>query len=43
MNGFAADAIQLDDVELRALNEAFPPGTAAGERYPGALQQQGRR
>ena len=29
----AASAVQLDDDELRELDEAFPPGAAAGQRY----------
>ena len=34
-NAAAAD-IGLTDEQLRALDEAFPPGVAAGERYPEA-------
>ena len=30
----AAAAVELGDEQLRALDEAFPSGTAAGERYP---------
>lgn len=29
----AATAIELDDTELRRLDEALPPGSAAGDRY----------
>lgn len=28
------EAIELSDDELRRINDAIPPGAAAGERYP---------
>jgi aryl-alcohol dehydrogenase-like predicted oxidoreductase len=30
----AAEAITLSDADMRALNDTFPPGVAAGTRYP---------
>ena len=32
-NAAAAD-VELTDDDLRRLDEAFPPGAAAGDRYP---------
>jgi len=36
----AASDVVLSATDLSALDEVFPPGAAAGERYPGALLQQ---
>jgi aryl-alcohol dehydrogenase-like predicted oxidoreductase len=35
-DALAALEVTLDDATLRELDEAFPPGVAAGERYPAA-------
>ena len=35
----AAAALELDDADLAALDEAFPPGVAAGDRYPEFLER----
>ncbi|HSJ74568.1 MAG TPA: aldo/keto reductase, partial [Miltoncostaeaceae bacterium] len=35
----AADALELDDADMAALDAAFPPGVAAGERYPEFLER----
>jgi aryl-alcohol dehydrogenase-like predicted oxidoreductase len=38
----AASDVRLDEGELQALAEAFPPGIAVGERYPaGQLRRVG--
>jgi len=39
----AAADVALTSAELEALDATFPPGAAAGERYPGALRQQWTR
>jgi hypothetical protein len=31
--------VSLTPEEVRNMNEAFPPGVAAGERYPAAQMQ----
>ena len=35
----AAAALELDDADLAALDAAFPPGAAAGDRYPEFLER----
>ncbi len=35
----AAAAVALDAGDLEALDAAFPPGAAAGERYPEFLER----
>ena len=35
----AAAALDLGDAELAALDAAFPPGAAAGERYPEFMER----
>jgi aryl-alcohol dehydrogenase-like predicted oxidoreductase len=35
----AADALALDEADLAALDAAFPPGAAAGDRYPEFLER----
>jgi aryl-alcohol dehydrogenase-like predicted oxidoreductase len=39
LENFQATGISLMPDEIRKLNEAFPPGVAAGERYPAAQMQ----
>ena len=34
-----AAALELDDADLAALDAAFPPGAAAGDRYPEFLER----